>query len=82
MLTAHDHHYERLTPVDGVRSFVVGTGGHSLYEFARPMGPHTELRVNDSYGLLMLTLHDASFDWRFVPALGSTLVDTGTGQCH
>jgi len=82
VLTGHDHHYERLSPVDGVRSFVVGTGGRSLYEFAQPMGPHTELRVNDSYGLLMLTLHDASFDWRFVPAPGSTLVDAGTGQCH
>jgi hypothetical protein len=82
VLTGHDHHYERLTPVDGVRSFVVGTGGRSLYELTRAIGPHTELRVNDSHGLLMLTLHDTSFDWRFVPAPGSTLVDAGTGQCH
>ncbi|MEO7869725.1 MAG: metallophosphoesterase [Candidatus Limnocylindria bacterium] len=82
VLAAHDHHYERLTPVDGVRSFVVGTGGRSLYELTRLAGPHTELRVNDSHGLLMLTLHDASFDWRFVPAPGSTLLDAGTGECH
>jgi len=82
VLTAHDHDYERLAPVDGIRSFVVGTGGRSLYELTRSTGPHTELRVNDSYGLLMLTLGESAYEWRFVPALGSSLVDAGTGQCH
>ncbi len=82
VLVGHDHDYERVAPIDGIRSFVVGTGGRSLYEFARPTGPRTELRVNDSYGLLMLTLRDTGFDWRFVPAAGSSLVDTGSAACH
>ncbi len=82
VLTGHDHDYERLAPVDGIRSFVVGTGGRSLYELTRPTGPYTELRVNDSYGLLMLTLDAAAYEWRFVPAPGSSLVDAGSGECH
>ena len=82
VLQGHDHDYERVAPIDGIRSFVVGTGGRSLYEFLRPTTSRTELRSNDSYGLLMLTLHDASFDWRFVPAAGSSLVDAGTASCH
>ena len=29
VLAGHDHHYERFAPIDGIRSFVVGTGGRS-----------------------------------------------------
>jgi hypothetical protein len=82
VLAGHDHDYERIGPEEGLRSFVVGTGGRSLYEFLHPRGPQTELRANDSYGLLMLTLHDAAFDWRFIPAAGSLLTDAGTAACH
>lgn len=82
VLVGHDHDYERIAPVDGIRSFVVGTGGRSLYELTRPPGPRTELRADASYGLLMLTLGDTGYSWRFVPALGSTLVDAGTAECH
>jgi len=82
VLVGHDHDYERIAPIDSMRSFVVGTGGRSLYAFERPTGARTELRVNDSYGLLMLTLREAGFSWRFVPAEGSTLLDAGSGECH
>jgi len=82
VLVGHDHDYERIGRIDGLRSFVVGTGGRSLYAFERPRGAHTERRVNDSYGLLLLTLRDAGYAWRFVPAAGSTLVDAGTASCH
>jgi len=82
VLAGHDHDYERIGPTDTMRSFVVGTGGRSLYEFPSPAGPRTEWRANDSYGLLTLTLHDAGFDWRFVPAAGSPLIDAGTAACH
>jgi hypothetical protein len=51
-------------------------------EWTRPAGSRSELRANDSYGLLMLTLRDTAFDWRFVPAPGSSLVDAGTAACH
>jgi len=82
VLVGHDHSYERIGPIEGMRSFVVGTGGRNLYEFPRPAGARTELRVNDSYGLLMLTLRDGGFSWRFVPAAGSTLLDAGSDDCH
>ena len=44
ILNGHDHHYERFAPQDplgnrddegGIREFVVGTGGKSLYNFER-----------------------------------------------
>ncbi len=82
VLGGHDHSYERIGPIDSMRSFVVGTGGRSLYEFPRPALARTERRVNDSYGLLMLTLRDGEFSWQFVPAAGSTLRDSGTAPCH
>jgi hypothetical protein len=81
VLAGHDHDYERFALIDGIRSFVVGTGGRSLYEMPRPPEPGSELRANTSYGLLMLTLHGSSYDWRFVPAAGSTLRDAGSGAC-
>ena len=82
VLGGHDHDYERFAPIDGMRSFVVGTGGRSLYELSRPADVQSEQRANDSYGLLMLTLRDADYAWRFVPAAGSSLTDAGNGQCH
>ncbi len=82
VLVGHDHDYERNAPVDGIRSFVVGTGGRSLYELTRRLGPGTELRANDSYGLLALELRDGAYRWQFVPIPGSTLVDAGTAECH
>lgn len=82
VLAGHDHTYQRIGPIDGMRSFVVGTGGRSLYEFSNPARPESELRSNSDYGLLMLTLRESDYDWRFVPASGSTLADAGTAACH
>lgn len=82
VLAGHDHDYERFAPIDGIRSFVVGTGGRSLYAMARPADAASELRANDSYGLLQLTLRAAGFDWRFVPAAGSSLADAGSTGCR
>jgi calcineurin-like phosphoesterase family protein len=82
VLSGHDHDYERLAPVDGIRSFVVGTGGHSLIPFKRPSIPQTELRSDDSYGLLALDLRPAGFTWQFVPIPGDELMDHGSAACH
>jgi hypothetical protein len=82
VLEGHDHDYERFAPIDGMRSFVVGTGGRSLYELLRPPERASELRVNRSYGLLMLTLGTADYRWQFIPASGSSLSDAGTDVCH
>jgi hypothetical protein len=82
VLSGHDHDYERLSPVDGIRSFVVGTGGHSLIPFSRPPDPETELRVDDSYGLLALDLGPTGYRWQFVPIPGDELHDQGSATCH
>lgn len=82
VLEGHDHDYERIAPIDGIRSFVVGTGGRSLYEWPGPPGPHTEVRNNETYGLLELTLRPADFSWRFVPAAGGTFTDSGSAACR
>jgi acid phosphatase type 7 len=91
VLTAHTHAYERFAPQNtagaadptrGIREFVVGTGGKAPTPF--PTGPaaNTEVRDNTSFGLLLLTLHDASYDWKFVPTAGGRFTDSGSGACH
>jgi len=82
VLSGHDHDYERLAAVDGVRSFVVGTGGRSLYEWPGSPLPSTEVRANDTYGLLELTLGATDYAWRFVPASGGSFTDSGESACH
>jgi Calcineurin-like phosphoesterase len=90
VLSGHDHTYERFAPQDadgrldakrGLRSFVVGTGGRSHYDFHRPERD-SELRNNTTYGVLKLTLHPDSYDWEFIPVAGETFRDSGTGKCH
>ncbi|MEV0457259.1 metallophosphoesterase family protein [Catellatospora methionotrophica] len=91
VLTAHNHNYERFAPQNGagerddatgIREFVVGTGGASLYRFAGPAAPNSEIRTDDTYGVLKLTLGESGYEWEFVAPPGSTFTDTGTGTCH
>ncbi|MEX0626379.1 MAG: metallophosphoesterase [Chloroflexota bacterium] len=82
VLFGHDHDYERTAPIDGMRSFVVGTGGRSLYAWPGAPGPHTEVRANDTYGLLELTLAAADYSWRFISAGGGSFTDAGSGTCR
>lgn len=89
MLSAHAHIYERFAQLDadgkasgaGVREFVVGTGGkmhHSIIAVA----PGSEVRNAETFGVLELTLHPTSYDWRFVPEAGKTFTDSGSSPCH
>jgi acid phosphatase type 7 len=81
VLAGHDHHYERFAPVNGIRSFVVGTGGRSHYPVLWRV-PGSEV-VNDStFGVLRLTLRADSYDWRFLPVVGSSFRDGGSGRCR
>ena len=82
VLSGHDHDYERMAPVDGLRSFVIGTGGRSLYDWPGGPGPFTEVRANDTYGLLELTLGEGDYAWEFIPAAGGSFTDAGTGTCR
>jgi len=90
VLAGHDHGYERFAPLDGdgnsdplngIRGFVVGTGGASLRGFD-DIQPNSEVRNSDTLGVLKLTLHSTSYDWEFVAEAGKTFTDSGSGTCH
>jgi hypothetical protein len=89
VLSGHDHDYERFAPqtssgapdpARGIREFVVGTGGKSHYAFGT-IRPNSVVRNSDTNGVLKLTLHPTSYEWKFVPTSG-TFSDTGTDNCH
>jgi acid phosphatase type 7 len=81
VLAGHDHHYERFRPIDGLRSFVVGTGGRSLRPVLRRL-PASEVVNWRTYGVLRLTLRETGYSWRFVPVAGSSFTDAGSGACR
>lgn len=90
VLAGHEHIFERFAPqtatgaldaTRGIRQFTVGTGGRSLYGIAGTPKPNSEVRYNSGYGVLRLTLHANSYDWRF-QSVGKTFTDSGTGNCH
>jgi hypothetical protein len=90
LLSGHNHHYERFAlqtaegrrdDARGIRAFVVGTGGAGRYPFARPR-PNSEVRDDDAYGVLRLTLRPGSYRWQFVPVPGARFTDSGGGSCH
>jgi hypothetical protein len=90
VLTGHDHTYERFAPqnangqVDnarGIRQFVVGTGGRNLTSWGPPAA-NSEVKDNDTFGVLKLTLRANSYDWEFVPIPGKSFTDSGSTACH
>jgi acid phosphatase type 7 len=90
VLAAHDHTYERFAPmrpdgtsdpVNGIRSFIVGTGGKSLYDF-ESSNPNSVSRNNDTYGVLKLVTAVDSYSWEFLPVEGSSFTDSGSGACR
>lgn len=82
VLGGHDHHYERFAPKEGVRQFVVGTGGRNLYPvLARE--PGSERVDARTFGVLGLTLREGGYDWRFhaIPGSSSGFSDAGSATC-
>jgi hypothetical protein len=72
----------RADPERGIRQFVVGTGGgKGTYPILDPIA-HSEVHNDDAYGVLKLTLHPGSYEWRFVPAEGGEFTDSGSARCH
>lgn len=91
VLAGHDHTYERFAPqkpngepdpARGIRQFIVGVGGGSHHRFEGPPAANSELRNDDTFGVLKLTLRPASYEWQFVPVAGSTFTDSGRGRCR
>ena len=91
VINGHDHDYERFGPQDpqgnpdaaqGIREFVVGTGGALLYDPPGKLAANSEKLINGVYGVLALTLYPDRYAWEFVPQAGSPQSDAGSGECH
>jgi acid phosphatase type 7 len=88
VLAGHNHQYERFAPMDcagraiadGARSFVIGSGGASLYDFDEAQ-PGSEFRNDSDFGVLRLELYESSYEWEFIASGlghdGEDTVDTG-----
>jgi hypothetical protein len=93
VLNGHSHNYQRWAPQtatgvrdpEGIRAFVVGTGGASRYPVS-DADPATLEKVNDdAFGVLRLALKPDGYEWQFVTVPGDpafTDASTGTVACH
>jgi acid phosphatase type 7 len=88
VVSGHDHLYERFArqrsdgsadEANGIRQFVVGTGGADLSNFVRNSA-NSEERIT-RYGVTRFTLRPAQVDWEFVERDGST-ADRGLDTCR
>ncbi len=88
VLTGHAHGYERFSPQtpqgepdeDGIRHFVVGTGGAPFHPF-KQIKPNSVVR-RLAYGVLRFELFADRYTWEFVPVAGESFTDEGEGTCH
>jgi acid phosphatase type 7 len=89
VLVGHEHQYERFAAQhrdgtaaeNGMRQFVVGTGGKSVYPFAAPV-TNSEFRQT-GFGFLRLELKPSGYSWKFVNAPAAKPInDTGSATCH
>lgn len=87
ILQGHEHHYERFAPMqsdgsadarNGIRSFVVGTGGAALYDFGVTK-PNSEARVKN-FGVLVLKLYASRYEWSF-HTIDGAILDSGGANC-
>jgi hypothetical protein len=88
ILNGHEHSYQRFEPLDGdgnpdangIRQFVVGTGGTSLSP--QEIEDSRLVVYSATHGLLKLDLKSGSYAWEFLPIAGSNFTDSGNGTCH
>ncbi|HLO34186.1 MAG TPA: DNRLRE domain-containing protein [Anaerolineales bacterium] len=90
ILNGHAHIYERFAPQTpnatsdisrGIREFIIGSGGAN-HTALTATAANSELRNDNTFGVLKLTLGPTSYDWQFVPEAGQTFTDVGRGACH
>jgi calcineurin-like phosphoesterase family protein len=90
VLSGHDHIYERFAPqapggrldtAQGIRQFVVGSGGVNHGRIGN-VKPNSQVRNATAFGVLKLTLNSGSYAWKFVPEAGKSFTDSGTDGCH
>jgi hypothetical protein len=71
--------YTGIKSPDGIRQFVVGTGGTGLMTPATPH-PYVE-KIVVAHGVIRLTLHVDRYEWRMT-ALNGVVRDSGTQACR
>lgn len=90
IVNGHDHLYERfapqtsdgsINPKKGVRQFIVGTGGKSLYKLHADKTLNHEYGNDSSFGFLEMELAASSYSWQFVGIDGQKY-DAGRYACH
>ncbi len=93
VLNGHDHGYERFAPQTptgvrnlqhGVREFVLGTGGKSLFGPGLHMAANSQVYNLTTFGVTVFTLTSNSYSWHFyrAPTPGNgPLVDSGSAPC-
>lgn len=87
-LSGHDHNYERFAPMNssggvdtenGIRQFVSGGGGRSLYPL-RATVPGSELFLK-RFGVLELNLTPTGYAWKF-RSIKLAVRDSGSADCR
>lgn len=91
VVSGHEHNYERFAPqtpdgvadpTNGIREFVVGTGGTGHYDDLGTALPTSEIFAGATFGVFKLTLGPGTYSWEFIPVAGQTFTDSGNGSCH
>jgi len=55
---------------------------NNVTSFSQGVRPNSEVRNSETFGILELTLHPRSYEWRFVPEQGASFTDSGSAPCH
>ena len=86
ILNGHDHVYSRFAPMDpngnadprnGIREFIIGTGGESL-DTVLPATPNLQAWADQYYGVMRLTLAPSGYQWDYESAMESPTAPAGT----
>jgi hypothetical protein len=89
VLNGHDHDYERFAPQGararldrrhGVVEFVVGTGGHSLFNFGG-FARNSRAHRDHTFGVLRMRLGPGRFRWDYEAVPDGRDIDTGSRRC-
>jgi len=92
ILNGHDHVYSRFAPMDpagnadpdGIREFIVGTGGESLDTVltGAQQAPNLQAWADQYYGVMKLTLKPDSYEWDYESALLNPDAPAGTAPSY
>jgi hypothetical protein len=92
ILNGHQHFYERFAlqnpdgqpDPNGIREIMVGTGGESYMDPSATKLPTSQVTSSRVFGILQMTLHPGSYDWKFlrVPNSPVDFTDSGSTACH